>query len=495
MKKDLLSEQIQKNNRTQNIFFIIKKIQIISLVWLLTLWSPATAMIKDKIEEDIINNLEDNNATNFEKDNINENQKYEQRLLQITNIEKFHPEIIGKVFDSIKYWEKKFDTLNIPENMRLPLQSVYLNPNNDINIITKFKDIHYLPNVDFAYQLSWIYHEKLQEYKENTPSIPIILWLLSYETGIRNVLWDDWKSNGYGQLYKPTAEYLLNESKYADIFSKYFYIDNEWILYFHGKTELEQQENMIRTIFDILVLVKWYKKGDELAALARYNWSQHNLDRYARQVIYKAINYTIFLSAMSQNTFWYEEGLKPIEHIIEEEGKKINKTIEIFKDVFNQQVQETYLWYKNPTLYAQSKNKTIEWNLLWFKYGEFSNVVFNQTVTGNPYIIPEKNKTIFSYFRENTWEALEYHNTIAMDTKNKIDLFYYELIDNKKIKKIITSKEEMNQKYKEWFMIYASQNKKKIYVDQQNNLYHYKGTEDRVTTIYIEQLKEIQQQQ
>jgi hypothetical protein len=90
--------------------------------------------------------------------------KYEQKLLQIPNIEKLPPQIIGKTFDSIKYREKKLDILNIPESIRLPLQSVYINLNNNINIITKFRNIHYLPNVDFAYQLSLIHHEMNSKY-------------------------------------------------------------------------------------------------------------------------------------------------------------------------------------------------------------------------------------------------------------------------------------------------------------------------------------------
>jgi hypothetical protein len=52
----------------------------------------------------------------------------------------------------------------------------------------------------------------------------------------------------------------------------------------------------------------------------------------------------------------------------------------------------------------------------------------------------------------------------------------------------------MIEKYENWFMIYASPHKKKIYIDDKNNLYHYNWTEDRVTTIYIEHLEEINSQ-
>jgi hypothetical protein len=81
------------------------------------------------------------------------------------------------------------------------------------------------------------------------------------------------------------------------------------------------------------------------------------------------------------------------------------------------------------------------------KYGSFSHVSFDQRFVGNPYIIPEKDKTIFSYFRENTREALEHHNNIAKNDKDKIDVFYYELIEGKRTKKIINTKEEMIEKY------------------------------------------------
>lgn len=482
MKKEQLSNNISKEKRIQTIFSVIRKIKIISLATILSWLSPVAATIKDKISADIENIIE------------TDKHKYEQKLLQITNIEKINSEFLLEIFDSIKYRERMLDTLNIPENLRIPLEAVCINPDKDINIITKFKNIHYLPNVDFAYQLSLIHYEKLKQYWVNIPSIPIILGLLSQETGIRDVYGDDWKSRWYGQLYTPTAIYLLNW-RYKEIFSQYFYIDKKNNLHFHWNTEIEQQENMIRTTYDLLILEKWYKEWEELESLARYNWSQYDLQKYATPVINKAINYSIFLTAMSKNNFGYKEWLGSIEHIIWEESEKIGKNLQIFKDIFNQRVQETRMWRNNPKQYAQNKHKSIEWDILWFKYGKFSSVSFNETVSGNPYIIPEKDKTIFSYFREKTWEAVQYHNIITDQEKEKIDIFYYELVNNKKIKHSIKTKEEMIQKYKEWFMIYASTNNKKIYINPKNNLYYYEWTEDRVTTIYTDKFEDIKNQQ
>jgi predicted component of type VI protein secretion system len=37
-----------------------------------------------------------------------------------------------------------------------------------------------------------------------------------------------------------------------------------------------------------------------------------------------------------------------IEHIIQEEVEKTDKNMEIFRDIFNKQVSETYLWRQNP---------------------------------------------------------------------------------------------------------------------------------------------------
>ncbi len=480
----MISKNTYNNSRnTKNNFnsdmFLVKKWILLTLTWILSLWSPSQA---------------NNNKITYEiSETFDLDKKYEQKLLQIPNIEKLPPQIIGKTFDSIKYREKKLDILNIPESIRLPLQSVYINLNNNINIITKFRNIHYLPNVDFAYQLSLIHHEMNSKYWENTPLIPIILWLLSQETGIRNVVWDNWLSIWYWQLHKPTAKYLLTQSRNKEIFSKYFYVNKDWNIDFHWKTQIEKQENMIRTVYDILVLEKGYKKWNELVAIAKYNWSQSNLNRYARPVIGKAVNYTIFLSAMSQNRFWYEQGLLNIEHIIQEEVEKTDKNMEIFRDIFNKQVSETYLWRQNPK-WHYNRDNNIEKQIPSLKYGSFSHVSFDQRFVGNPYIIPEKDKTIFSYFRENTREALEHHNNIAKNDKDKIDVFYYELIEGKRTKKIINTKEEMIEKYENWFMIYASPHKKKIYIDDKNNLYHYNWTEDRVTTIYIEHLEEINSQ-
>lgn len=469
------NSNINKLNHNQSLF-LVKNFHVIALSIILWTWTPGMSMINTKTNE-WINNI------------INTDKKYEQKLLQIVNIDKVNNiETITKLLDSIKYRENKLDTLQVPNNLRLPLESVCLNPTSKtINIITKFRNIHYLPNIDFAYQLSLIYFEKLQEHWENTPTIPIILGLLSQETWIRNVYWDDGKSKWYGQLYFPTAEYLL-KSRHKEIFSKYFYIKNNEV-FFHGETKEKQQENMIRTTFDLLLLEKWYKKGNELIALAKYNGSSYNLNKYAFPVINKAANYSIFLTAMSENNFWYKESIWPIEYIFEQEAKKEWTTLTIFKDFFNQFVQETRLWRNNPKEYRKYNNKHIENNIdLFNKYWSYEYISFNKKVEGYPYIIPEKNKTIFSYFRENTREAIIFHNNVVKDNKDKINLFYYELINWKKTKKIITSKEEMIKKNKEGFIIYADQHKDKIYINLENKLYYYEWTEDRITSIYIDNL-------
>ncbi len=415
---------------------------------------------------------------------------YEQKLLKIVNFDKLSFDEKTKALTDIIYREKRLDSLHIPESMRIPTEAICITENKKkVNIITKFRNIHYFPSISLAYQLSEINYEYFLKYGKDAPTLSIICGLLSQETGIRDVINPEGDSKGYGQLHYPTAEDLLKRK--PEIYSQYFYLKDGHIE-FHGTTQKEKEKNMLIVIYRILLEEKNYKEGGELLGLGRYNWSQKNLDRYAIPVVNKAISYATFFAAMNNNVFTYDQEIKPIEYLLLEEAEKLGKKAspQVIRDIFNSQVREAQIWWEDPKNYKKNKNQTIENSDIQLLYGAFSYVSTNQESLGEPYIIPEKGKTIFSYFRENTREATQYHNSKINDPKEKIEIFYYELVNNKKIRQNITSKQEMIKKYNEWYMIYASPDKKKIYINPTYNLYYYEWTEERVTSIYFDTLEE-----
>lgn len=459
-------------------FSYSKKIETMLALLLLSIWSPVMGQIKtiasEKIEKVISLDTK--------------NRLYEQKLLKIVNFDKLSDTQKNKALQDITYREQKLDACNVPQHMRIPPESICITENkNQVNIITKFRNIHYFPSISLAYQLSEINHKYFLEYGKDSPTLTIICGLLSQETGIRDIINPEWDSKGYWQLHYPTAEDLLKRK--PEIYSQYFYLKNGHIE-FHGKTEEEKQKNMIIVIYRILIEEKDYKESQELLGLGRYNWSQKNFNRYAIPVVTKAISYATFFAAMNNNVFTYDQEIKPIEYLLLEEWKKLGKQVspQIIRDIFNNQVKEAKIWRKDPKNYNKNKTLKVEDTDIQLMYGAYSYISTDQESLGEPYIIPEKWKTIFSYFRENTREATEYHNKKVNDPKEKINIFYYELINNKKVQRSITSKQEMIEKGKE-YMIYASPDKKKIYINPANKLYYYEGTEEHVTTIYYNSIK------
>lgn len=473
------SEYINKKEQKKQTSSLAKDIGLVLFFSLIAV-NNATSKIAEYQWE--IKDILDNNTLEI-KDRL-----YEQKLLKIVNFDNLSDREKNKALQDIIYREQRLDALNVPKHMRVPLEAICITENkNQVNIITKFRNIHYFPSISLAYQLSEINYEYFLKYGKDAPTLSIICGLLSQETGIRDIINPEWDSKGYGQLHYPTAKDLLDRK--PEIYSQYFYLKDGHIE-FHGNTQEEREKNMLIVIYRILIEEKNYQKGNELLGLGRYNGSQKNLDRYAIPVVNKAISYATFFAAMNNNIFTYDQEIQPIEYLLLEEGKKLGKQIspKIIRDIFNNQVTTTRLWRKDHKNYKKYSKMTIENSDIQLLYGSFSYISTNQEVLGEPYIIPEKGKTIFSYFRENTWEATEYHNSKVNDPKEKIEIFCYELVNNKKVKYIITSKQEMIRKYNEWRMIYASPDKKKIYINPIYNLYYYEGQENRVTTIYFDNI-------
>ena len=440
----------------------------------------------------------------------------EQKMLKIQNINSIDDDSKKKLLKKIEDNEKKLDRLGVPENFRLPLDLVCFSHTDQINIITRFRNIHYIPSVDLLYTLSEVYYEKYKQYWDSCPSLPIVLWLFSQESWFRNIPWDTWLSRGIGQLHLITAKWLLRKDKDqdAEIFGKYFFINKNNRIVFRWATFQEKYANMIRCSIDLLVLKKWYDAWNELESLARYNWSIYNYNTYARRVVKKAINYSLFIAATkfditdseTSKLEYVKKNILPlIISLLDDENplkKDPNKFFEVHQDLILSTIKST-----SSRVYSTWISKNSQLVSKEFPAPISLAKIFNASVEvpeisdGYPYILVNKKVSIAPYFNGDTWNAIAFHNSVIGDNqKRRIQLKYYVLDETwTKQTRFVSSQEDLISVRDSGYMVYPHTTTDRLYLRPNTNLYLYNSnlspkdsnafgikTDDHVTPLYVD---------
>lgn len=378
--------------------------------------------------------------------------------LQIRNYNLLDLEQKKHISKEIYIWENTEAVAKITHETRLPLSLVYISSfPKEINLIEpspfKRRPVCWLPNLSLYYELTLVHDSMLKLYgEEKCPTVYQVMALLSHETYMRNIKGDNQLSTGMCQLYKPTAKYLLKKSRNKALFNKLIYFDSKEQHHFYS------QKSMLEFVYHFLVLEKGYTRKKQKKGIKSYNGAGKMADNYAKNVLLKSMFYealvyklkkdepTLALEALKEwskaplkSTFIDFNGLQSIEQSTSETNEKHLSKEEIenyqrLKFSIAQYVSEikTPLLAKTPylipdkNLYIQME-KSIEKNQM-----NIPNHT-NRLNQERRYFILDRNRSVYSYLKENTYNVLTRHND-----------YYFYTIENKD-KKELSSENELQQ--------------------------------------------------
>ncbi|TAF34905.1 MAG: hypothetical protein EAZ57_02380 [Cytophagales bacterium] len=425
----------------------------------------------------------------------------ESLFWKIRNAKKLNQETRELLISKIAAYEKRMSEEQVPSGLRLPLSLVYYTPKaHEINLIKGYKPIAYLPNVDLLYHIVLEYHQRCQAEQQKDrpqfhriPTPEVVMGILCRESYFcTDVIGDGGQSIGMCQLYFPTAKYLLQTPKYKDVFSKciYLYKNTEGQLRHGiiGYTKDEVVRNTVCFVYDFLRYGQEFKADQAFTAIRRYQGGSH---KYARSVIRNMTKYRLFISQELKAEISYEDWLHNQRHLYfcsprtqETFDLKENEELNtIFKATSHAAATET--------LYAE--RGAIDNGLLLdgesmanFQKSSFESISFDYTGF-HFYLIKSPNRSLYAYFQENLYDAVQYHNTCA-STQEHIMLYCTELHDKVPTQINITSKEQLQSKLSQQEVVSTNARAyQKIYINPELGVY-MKKDEDLDYQIFTEKI-------
>ena len=415
------------------------------------------------------------------------------QLVRINNYESLSE--VQKIYwqSRIFKWVKRIDALKSKQDAyKLPLDLFAIHSEiihiasykNEINMVPGL-DIAYVPDPDLLYLVYLKYYESILKYGDHSPIPELVLSILSRETKFLWSIGDNGMSVGPCQLHRNTALWLLKSADYKPTFRKYIYFeDNDFGKMHHFRSK----EQMVTFVFEFLQMVKQYRKGNELQAIAAYNGSGAK-GVYAQNVARNSFAY-IALREMNQNVY---------ANYILSDTDIAQRITDIISAAFanhnfdalelDSVICAVSVTAKNTYNYSAAKQKGNVFDEITSTSVEryYTKVFLSILGVGKAYIYKTPDVYLFSCFRENLSEAVFYHNQIYSElsgkkqyyAKSKMDkgfiYLYYFIIDpetGKTNKQFVTSVKQ----YKilaDKVSIQTSFDKGKIYIKPDLPVYHY----------------------
>jgi hypothetical protein len=357
--------------------------------------------------------------------------KAKLKLARIQNYEeiKRRPDIMNAALRQIARWEKLLNREKVPEMLRLPPEMLCLSTKpSQVHFVPDFKYVCYVPDVDLLYGIPLAAHEALLEYGEDAPHSLVYLSILCQETYMRDIPGDGGHSFGHCQLYGPTAEYILSENYgYRGVFARYVGL-RSWRPvnqrhFFKGKYKEEKIMNMLHFMTHFLILGKGYKKGSEKEGLWRYNGARsYGVKLRKRMVEYATLLYDERFMKFSPEEF-YEKHLSNMQWFTPSGYAVTSATHspvqeERFRSHFLAQLVVAASAFPQPQKLGhpeEPQSPAPQQGGAIYVPKEQENTRF--------YIIPEKGRSLFSYFRQDTYKAILYHNQVNKSPSLDIALY------------------------------------------------------------------------
>lgn len=353
------------------------------------------------------------------------------KLSRIQNYEeiKRRPDIMNAALRQVARWEKLLNREKVPESLRLPPEMLCLSTKpSQVHFVPNFKYVCYVPEVDLLYGIPLAAHKAALEYGENAPHSLVYLSILCQETYMRDMTGDSGYSFGHCQLYGPTAEFILSKGYgYRGVFARYVGL-RSWRPvnrrhFFKGKYQEEKIMNMLHFMTHFLILGKGYKKGNESEGLWRYNGARsYGVKLRKRMVEYATLLYDERFMKFSPEEF-YEKHLSnmrwftPSGYAVESAAHSPVQE-ERFRSRFLAQVAAAAVAFPQ----AQKLGHPEEPQTPEPQQGGAIHVP-KEHENARFYIIPDKGRSLFSYFRQDIYKAIFYHNSINKDPKLHIELY------------------------------------------------------------------------
>lgn len=409
------------------------------------------------------------------------------------------PELAAKrqktVLSSLADWEKLSDSLGIGPGKRLPATLLCLTDSSrEYNLVPDYDNICYEPNIDLPYQIAkslWKTRLELSgelsflEMKaRDLPRPSTLLAILARETWmIGDTLGDGGRSIGMCQLHAQTAAYIISDAyPYNRIFRRFIEPSaaetGKPAFRFKGLTLKEQQQSMVDFLVRFMIVCKRYRSFAPESGIRRYNGGGQMAKDYALDVLRRIAAYDAFLA---------------------------RSPMPVGFDVRELQSDPESVWFISPSSGLNSEALTPadrrfhyerfrkefefpEQRFCRFKGidGQDRFIRFCGAQSGADsslrcYIRFDSERTLFSYFRGELWEAVAYHNRCSLE---KIELFYYH--DN--VIQPISSAQDFEAAKGQVFSK-RLRARQKIYLRPQSWVYMYDGSgRAQRITVYLEPL-------
>jgi hypothetical protein len=409
----------------------------------------------------------------------------EKLALKVQNYPELDHVTRQKLIAKIAFYEELLDRAEVPLHFRLPLDLVSLRRKpREVRLIPSHKEVCFLPDVDVLY---WTVLDFWERYKiekdknpafvKRVPSQETVLAILCKESWfIHDVIGDNGKSVGMCQLYFPAAKALLSVPKYHKIFHTQFEIytkeNGKEAHRFKGESLEEVKHNMISFVFDLLQKAHNFSSEYPVKAIRKYNGGSL---KYAKSVIRKIIRYKIFIAQCAGIAFDYMTLENSLRHLYfcnndfsEEFGFNDEEQMKIFR-------AEARAIFRESLLQEGKTEKLIEQHFT--EQEKTEKVTFDDNMPVF-FIFKSRERTLYSYFKEELFEAITFHNKHASGTE-KISLYEVRLENGRKVKeKILSESQFLKALHGNHALISDVRDGGKIYINPQKGVFLRKDNKD-----------------
>ncbi len=375
--------------------------------------------------------------------------------LQIRNYEQFDFNERKYLSEEIFYWENSAEVTKLKSESRLPHSLVHIATKPlEVNPILpspfENRPVCWLPKLSLFYELMVVHENMLQFYgEEKCPSVFLVMALLSHETYMRDIKGDGQLSIGMCQLYKPTARYLVEDSRNKDTFRKLIFFDENDRHHFYS------QKSMLEFVYHFLILEKGYVHNNPKKGVKAYNGAGKAADKYASNVLLKSMFYEALSLKLKQNEptlalkdlkEWTKAPLRNTfidfngfqldqkadsenksKHLSEKEIKKFqNLKYSIAQYVSEIDIPEV----KAEQLLIPDNEIQIRLEKVFEKAQPLNHNNQKPLQKERRYFILEQNRSVYSYLRENTYKVLTTCNS-----------YYFYTVKNEEKKRLNSEKE------------------------------------------------------
>lgn len=405
--------------------------------------------------------------------------KAEALSSQIVNFNE--PELMNRrpeILNQLAYWERRADSFNVSP-CRLPAALLCLTDStNEYNVIPGYYHICYEPNLALPYQIAITLSNVRRELSsqlsflhlmpKDLPRPTTLLAILAMESWMMpDTIGDHGRSIGMCQLHAFTADYITSEAyKYHDIFRRYIVRNPKGSLTtfsFRGSNRIEAQQSMIDFLVRFLIVCKDYRSKNAGDGIRRYNGGGILAKNYAIEVIYRIASYDAFISRCPMPVGY---DYRDLQSVIDSNLFFVSPSSGFSSEVLNLSEKKIYYawareqfsgFFEDFSPFPGFEGQT--------RFISYSGAQCGGGISHSAYILFDANRTLFSYFREELWEAVDYHNR---HSPKKIVLFYYE---NGKRRDILSA-DDFKKAPKEIFSNPLA-NRQKIYIRPDSWVYMY----------------------